>query len=794
VLPDSSGALSVRTHVRAEPDKAPVHVEVLAAGGRVVAARDEARGSVARFETGAWPDGAYEIRCTTRSAWDTPWFTHIAWYKGDPLAAARRLMAAARTAAADPTGATLRMLSEMVLDRLGGSLEATPDDAWMSLHAPLLEFEELELERAGTASRLRPSGFVRFAYLDDVDGAPQFCRTYLPPDYDPRRPSPLIVYLHGFNPFNPPYLGWWLVDQRHDTTADRHGVIFMEPHGRGNTSYEGIGDRDVLRCIDEARRQLAVDPDRVYLFGESMGGHGVWRVATRHPDLFAAIAPVFGGWDQRLLAKDGGRTPGATDWDRFLQEQDASFSGAESLLNVPVFIHHGDQDQGVSPEHSRFAARMLQRWGYDVRYHEHPGLGHEWLGVRDEIARWLLEHRRDPAPRHVRLRAATLGTAAAHWVRVEARESSSEFTLVDAAIAEPGVVRLDTRNAARIALAPPASLRGAGETLHVVWNGQALDVPLRDGRAVVGRDAGQGLVKRAGVEGPLPDVFTTPFAIVVGTASLDPLMRQRCQEKADAVAGSWRSWQHATPRLIKDSALTPADEQRYSLLLVGGADANSVTRRIAPRLPLKVEPAAITIDGRRFPATDAVVQMIYPSPFSTERYVVVVAATSADGLYFWTPPTPPGPSRWDFTLEDGRRVMLPEGTPADRGFVAAGVFDQRWRREDGLITTGDTALRSKSALRHAPRPGFVVAERVLDSYAGRYQFPWGLTVTLTRKARQLSVEGPGIPVGTLTAATETEFVLDTPAAELTFTRDAQGAVNGFLFYQGGRELSAQRLR
>src|SRR5262249_38140330 len=160
--------------------------------------------------------------------------------------------------------------------------------------------------------------------------------------------------------------------------------------------------------------------------------------ASRHPDVFAAIAPVFGGWDSRLLEKDGGRAAAGDDWQHFVQEQDASFAGAEGLLNVPVFIHHGDSDQGVNPEHSPYGARMLQRWGYDVRYHEHPGLGHEWLGARDEIVDWLLVHRRDPAPRRVRLRAASLGAASAYWVRVLARDSVSEFTLVDAAVVEPG--------------------------------------------------------------------------------------------------------------------------------------------------------------------------------------------------------------------------------------------------------------------------------------------------------------------------------------------------------------------
>ena len=69
-------------------------------------------------------------------------------------------------------------------------------------------------------------------------------------------------------------------------------------------------------------------------------------------------------------------------------------------------------------EQSRHGVKLLQRWGYDVRYREVPGLGHEDLKARDEIADWLLAHRRDPAPREVRLRSYDLAGANAHWLRV----------------------------------------------------------------------------------------------------------------------------------------------------------------------------------------------------------------------------------------------------------------------------------------------------------------------------------------------------------------------------------------
>jgi poly(3-hydroxybutyrate) depolymerase len=203
------------------------------------------------------------------------------------------VLAAAAAAGAD----ALHMLADMLRDHAGGD--------WRALHSPLMEYEELLLERAGKTGGLRASGFVRLAWTDDIDGSTQFCRAYLPANYPankgPAKSSwPALIFLHGYNPPNPPYVRWWSITDRHNGVADRNGLIVLEPMARGNVDYRWMGERDVLRCLEEAGRRFQVDRDRVYLSGESMGGNGTWLIASRNPQLFAAAAPVFGGWDYRI--------------------------------------------------------------------------------------------------------------------------------------------------------------------------------------------------------------------------------------------------------------------------------------------------------------------------------------------------------------------------------------------------------------------------------------------------------------------------------------------------------------
>jgi hypothetical protein len=293
--------------------------------------------------------------------------------------------------------------------------------------------------------------------------------------------------------------------------------------------------------------------------------------------------------------------------------------------------------------------------------------------------------------------------------------------------------------------------------------------------------AGSPLAKRPGMEGPISSVIATPFAVVVGTSSADPAMRQRCREKADAFRTLWSAWQHCAPRVLDDTAVTAQDEQQYSLVLIGGADANVVTRRWSEKLPLRVDPAGIDLDGRRWDVRDAVAQMIYPSPANAERCVLVVAATSADGMYFWNPALWNGafgyPTVWsDWTIQDGRRLTPGLGNPIDDAWVASGLFDAAWRRDDRWTIVGDPAIRDHAALRRAPSAGFRVEAAALERCAGAYELAPGVRAIVTRRDDRLEMRILGGAPIALHAEGEFEYANDETAMPVAFERDDHGEV------------------
>ena len=182
---------------------------------------------------------------------------------------------------------------------------------------------------------------------------------------------PLIVYLHGFTgrpdeAFRNPV---GLVDE-----ADRRGYLLATPLGRGDYFYEGPGDLDVLEVIRDVQRRYRVDPDRIYLMGHSMGGYGTNNVATRHPDLFAAVAPAQG-----------------TD----------AIDLAGNLRNVPWFGISSEQDLDAGATDARRLYSALSQRGYDARLLVYDTKIHEYSSIYDtlpDLFSFFASHRRRANP------------------------------------------------------------------------------------------------------------------------------------------------------------------------------------------------------------------------------------------------------------------------------------------------------------------------------------------------------------------------------------------------------------
>jgi len=104
-----------------------------------------------------------------------------------------------------------------------------------------------------------------------------------------------------------------------------------------------------LAILDDVLRNPAIDSQRVYVCGVSMGGSGTWYLSSRHAEKFSAAIAICGLSETRM---------------------------ANKLAALPVWIFHGEKDATVPVARSREMAEALKKFNAPVRFTEFPGAGH----------------------------------------------------------------------------------------------------------------------------------------------------------------------------------------------------------------------------------------------------------------------------------------------------------------------------------------------------------------------------------------------------------------------------------
>lgn len=203
---------------------------------------------------------------------------------------------------------------------------------------------------------------------------------FLPEGYgnDPQQKWPLILFLHG-------------AGERGDdiNLVKKHGIpkvveqrkdfpfIAVSPQCPQD-SWWSFQIEALSALLDDIVANYAVDTDRVYLTGLSMGGYGTWHLAAVYPDRFAAIAPICGGglWFLGFPEK------------------------ASVLKDVPTWVFHGAKDEVVPLTESSKMVEALRACGGNVRFTIYPDAGHDaWTETYNnpEFYKWLLQQRRRQA-------------------------------------------------------------------------------------------------------------------------------------------------------------------------------------------------------------------------------------------------------------------------------------------------------------------------------------------------------------------------------------------------------------
>ncbi len=537
------------------------------------------------------------------------------------------------------------------------------------------------------------AGIRRFAIPSPLDDHPEPFGVYVPPSYRPgsTRKLPLVVALHGMNGRPLSMIAWlfgkddpardgeW--EDAHPPEVEPIDAFVVAPNGRGNAMYRELGEVDTLRVVAWMKRFFPVDDERVTITGPSMGGIGAAALALRFPSAFAAASPLC-GYHSYFVRRDlAGRQ--LAPWERLLAEHRSNALWAENGQHLPMFIWHGRRD--LPEAHSQVLIDRYEELHYPIE-HEHPDVGHDvWRRAYADGAglRWLLGHRREPHPREVRFRTDALRWADAAWAHVRGLAAQLAFGEVRARVVGRG--RIEATSEGLTALAfdrDPALLDAAGPT-EVRVDGQRLKFAAREPielhragsiweRGAAPRAAAD-LAKRAGLAGPIRDVFLEPLVFVVGTD--DPAQTRANLETARAWARV-RAGVDVDYPIVRDVDLDDATAASHALVLVGNARSNRVLRALEPRLPFRVVGDAVVAGERAWRGDRVGVAFVHPNPDHPDRYVLVIEGTTPLGTYQAAalPDLLPDWMVYDADVAPARGgVILAPGKAR-----AAGMFDATW--------------------------------------------------------------------------------------------------------------------
>jgi predicted peptidase len=189
---------------------------------------------------------------------------------------------------------------------------------------------------------------------------------------------PLILFLHGAGERG---TNVWLVAKhgppKLDLATPDFPFMVVSPQCPAGEQWS---DEVLLALLDEIEAKYPVDLQRVYLTGLSMGGFGTWSLGLRHPERFAAMAPICGGGDFI--------TPFVTELER-----------KEALASLPIWAFHGAKDPVVPlAESQRMVDFLKNRFGVrDVKLTVYPEAEHDcWTQTyaNPELFAWFLRHSR----------------------------------------------------------------------------------------------------------------------------------------------------------------------------------------------------------------------------------------------------------------------------------------------------------------------------------------------------------------------------------------------------------------
>lgn len=229
------------------------------------------------------------------------------------------------------------------------------------------------------------------------DGLKLYALKITPSGTPPTSGWPIIIVNHGYIPPDQ-----YSVTRSYINTSNyfaSQGFLVLKPDYRGHDDSEGETSNrllsrseytlDVLNLLSTVGSIQGVNPNKIFMYGHSMGGEITLQVLQSSNTITAATlwAPAVHSLPEQVthFMNKNRPTPGAAEifqkqYDDFIKNYPTSqITSIENLdkINVPLNLHHGTSDESVPYSWGTNLSDKLKVSGKTVNFYSYQGDNHD---------------------------------------------------------------------------------------------------------------------------------------------------------------------------------------------------------------------------------------------------------------------------------------------------------------------------------------------------------------------------------------------------------------------------------
>ena len=551
-------------------------------------------------------------------------------------------------------------------------------------------------EKEISLSAVEPLNHQNHTFVSNIDGSVQYYGVAPQQQPDGKAPA-LFLSVHG--------AGVEASGQARAYQPKDWGVIVAPTNRRPRGfNWEDWGRLDALEVLAIGKQQYKPDPQRIYLTGHSMGGHGTWYLGATLPGNWAAIAPCAGYPTLADYGSHDGKIPteGGTPVENLLlraSNPSNVLALATNYKPLGVYVLHGDADRTVSVDYARQMRKLLSTYHPDFAYYEYPG-GSHWYSNESVDWKPLFEYFRahripvDSAVHNIDFTTANPAISSTmRWIGIEQQRQPLQLSRVQ--------LKRDKR--ARTISGSTENVDLLRINLSDFQPGEVVTIQLDSLKAITYKVSGTAdklyLARKDGWElstqptaeqknprrsGTFKEPFNNRMVFVYGTSGTAD-ENNWAYNKARYDAETWYYRGNGAVDMIADKDFNAGQYANRGVVLYGNATSNRAWSKLLANCPIQASRGTLTVGSERYTGDSIGAYFVWPRPDSPTASVAVITGTGLPGLkatdanqYFAG-----GSGFPDFMIFD--LTMLRDGV---KGVRKAGFFDNNWS-----LTNSQTASK-----------------------------------------------------------------------------------------------------